>query len=674
MPLISVVGRRSLSMRLLVGGMYVLLVLGALTMIYPFALMFSTATTSQADYEEFQLVPGFWFSDLALFKKYLVDCVKITELSVWFEEKDWFEPRDIRLEQLARVTGTSDAQAQAMAEDWWMFLDQSCPDEFKLPVFNAGNDRERKDSPLALQNEYVAWLRERYGTIDALNDAYTENAVEWSNITLPTEILNRLPGDDPRTRDYREFVTTRAPDRTGVLNLDALVCDYLAKIYGSAERLADETGLRVEALTDVTYEDVRDGLPGRDVKRLFFARFAPTRYVRVDRETASQAWRQFLEARGKSVTQPLWARMPADAKWAGLWGVFVQRICPLEALDVVRPEEAWWAFLADRYSGIAALNDAWGTDFAAVENARIPPVRAVAAWRAFRDQRNGLRWRYVTHNFVTVFKFVAIHGKALQVTAIYIVLMIGATLTINPLAAYALSRFRLKEAHHILLFLLATMAFPSEVLMIPNLLLVKSFPIAQIGLVALCLVAFALLKMKLGRRLPLVPAVTIAFGVTAFLAGWALPRVASAYDVKLSVSLMNTFWALILPSMANGYGIFLLKGFFDSLPPELYEAGLIDGAGELRMFWQITLPLCKPIMAVMALGAFTSAYGAFMHAFLVCQDPKMWTFMVFLYEFQQNHSVPMVMASLVVAAVPTLTVFILCQRVILRGIVIPTFK
>ena len=100
----------------------------------------------------------------------------------------------------------------------------------------------------------------------------------------------------------------------------------------------------------------------------------------------------------------------------------------------------------------------------------------------------------------------------------------------------------------------------------------------------------------------------------------------------------------------------------------------MDGASELRMFRQITLPLCKPIMAVMALGAFTAAYGAFMHAFLVCQDPNMWTLMVFLDEFQQTHALPLVMASLVVAAVPTLLVFIFCQNIILRGIVIPTFK
>jgi multiple sugar transport system permease protein len=63
-----------------------------------------------------------------------------------------------------------------------------------------------------------------------------------------------------------------------------------------------------------------------------------------------------------------------------------------------------------------------------------------------------------------------------------------------------------------------------------------------------------------------------------------------------------------------------------------------------------------------------------MFAFLTCQDSSMWTLMVFLYQFQQQHSLPLVMASLVITAIPTLLVFIFAQRVILRGIVIPTFK
>ena len=138
--------------------------------------------------------------------------------------------------------------------------------------------------------------------------------------------------------------------------------------------------------------------------------------------------------------------------------------------------------------------------------------------------------------------------------------------------------------------------------------------------------------------------------------------------------LLNTFWALILPGMANGYAIFLLKGFFDSLPKELYEAGIIDGASEATMFRKITIPMSKPIFAVIALQAFTGAYGALMYAMLVCQDSRMWTMMVWLYQLQASSPEYVTMAALTLAALPTLFVFIFAQNVIMRGIIIPSLK
>ncbi|MDD5171235.1 MAG: carbohydrate ABC transporter permease, partial [Syntrophales bacterium] len=140
------------------------------------------------------------------------------------------------------------------------------------------------------------------------------------------------------------------------------------------------------------------------------------------------------------------------------------------------------------------------------------------------------------------------------------------------------------------------------------------------------------------------------------------------------LNLLNSFWALILPGLANGYSIFLLKGFFDSLPKELYEAAEIDGASEPRIFWQITMTLSKPILAVIALGAFTAAYSNFMFAILICQDNSMWTLMPWLYQLQQNSGQGVLFASLLVAAIPTFLVFALCQNVIMRGIVVPVEK
>ena len=234
----------------------------------------------------------------------------------------------------------------------------------------------------------------------------------------------------------------------------------------------------------------------------------------------------------------------------------------------------------------------------------------------------------------------------------------------------------MRYAHHILIFLLVTMAFPAEVCMIPGFLLVKSFPVGAICIGAAVLLFFVLTRMFLVKvRLPMFLNITLAAVVTGVAAYYIPPMIAHAIGRDdLNVTLMNTFFALVLPGLANGFSIFLLKGFFDSLPPELYEAAMLDGAGEIRIFLRITMPLCKPVLAVIALGAYTAAYGTFMFAFLTCQDPSMWTLMVFLYQFQQTYSIPLVMASLVVTAIPTLLVFIFCQGIILRGIVIPTFK
>ena len=632
-------------MRLLVTGMYLLLSVGAISMVYPFALMFSTATTDLADCEAFRLVPEYWHNDLALFRKYLLDAADVEELAVWFGRDDWHERRDMKPEHLRSLAGTSPAERQRIADAWGRFLGERCPDEFKLASFKAGGS----DSALALRTEYLTWLEAKYATVEAANRAYLDNALTWQEFNVPVEPLHRRPGPARRMREWRQFITSRAPQRTGLFHADRSVLQFLRAAYGNCAQLAAQTGFRAGRLTDVTFEQVQAGDLGDEAKREYYRQHAPLRYVRVD-PSAGSAWQAFLGERGKIETLPLSSRMPEEPGLAALWAQFAQKGCPLEALDLARPDEGW--------------------------TLDVPLARAtsIAHYDAFLQSRAALRLRYLTHNFVTVLRFICVHGQALWVTVVFIVLAVGTALTVNPLAAYALSRFRLRETHYVLVFLLATMAFPGEVLMIPSFLLIKSFPLAQFGLAAVCLLGFLGLSRRLGRGLPRILGAIVALVVTAVLAGYVLPRGAALFNWRLSASLLNTFWALVLPGLANGFAIFLLKGFFDSLPPELYEAGLIDGAGELRMFWQITLPLCKPILAVMALGAFTAAYGAFMHAFLVCQDPRMWTLMVFLYEFQQSHTVPMAMASLVIAAVPTLIVFVLCQRVILRGIVIPTFK
>lgn len=135
--------------------------------------------------------------------------------------------------------------------------------------------------------------------------------------------------------------------------------------------------------------------------------------------------------------------------------------------------------------------------------------------------------------------------------------------------------------------------------------------------------------------------------------------------------LLDTVWALVLPSAASGYMIYLLKGFFDSLPAEVFESGQLDGASEFTLMRKLALPMARPVLGYLSLLAFMAAYGTFLHAFLVVQDRSKWTIMVFVYQLHTIAPKSTTMAALTLAAIPTLVVFLLCQRVIMRGIVLP---
>jgi multiple sugar transport system permease protein len=319
---------------------------------------------------------------------------------------------------------------------------------------------------------------------------------------------------------------------------------------------------------------------------------------------------------------PLMDSPPAEGLSLSDWDSFVQgwtdpntgrqHLLPIEAIRIQCVDFLFQDYLQERFGTIEKCNADLGTSFKAF-SAIAMPQRDVH-WMDFQNRMGAIRWEFLSRNYVTVADYMMLHGRAVWNTVVYCTLAIGGALIVNPLAAYALSRYKPPSTYKLLLIMMLTMAFPPMVTQIPVFLLMRD------------------------------------------------------------LGMLNTYWALILPGLANGYAIFMLKGFFDSLPQELYESATIDGAGEIRIFWQITMSLSKPILAVVALSAFTSAYSNFMFALLIFQDQKMWTLMVWLYQLQTRASQGVILASLTVAALPTLVVFVLCQRVIMRGIVVPVEK
>ena len=148
----------------------------------------------------------------------------------------------------------------------------------------------------------------------------------------------------------------------------------------------------------------------------------------------------------------------------------------------------------------------------------------------------------------------------------------------------------------------------------------------------------------------------------------------SQYLVLNRLHLMDTTWAVIVPGVFSTFSVFLMYRFFCGIPEELLEAARIDGAGEWTKFWTITMTLSRPILAVIALGAFTGAYSAFMMALIIIPDESMWTLMVWIFQLQSYSHGSVVYASLVIAAIPTFLIFAFCQNIIIRGIVVPTEK
>src|SRR6478735_1783039 len=137
----------------------------------------------------------------------------------------------------------------------------------------------------------------------------------------------------------------------------------------------------------------------------------------------------------------------------------------------------------------------------------------------------------------------------------------------------------------------------------------------------------------------------------------------------LTLNLVDTYWAIILPQVVAPAMVFILKKFFDQVPIELEDAARIDGAGRLRVFWSIVLPLSRPILAAVSIFVFIGAWNNFLWPFIATSDSSLMTMPVGLQTVKSAYGLQyaQVMASAVLAAIPLVLVFLFFQRQIIRG-------
>lgn len=142
------------------------------------------------------------------------------------------------------------------------------------------------------------------------------------------------------------------------------------------------------------------------------------------------------------------------------------------------------------------------------------------------------------------------------------------------------------------------------------------------------------------------------------------------------VGLVNTYAGVLLPSLASAFGIFLIRQYARSIPDELLEAARIDGAGELRIFWSIVLPVLRPVLVTLAIFAFLGSWNDFLWPLIVLSDDARQPLPVAIAALSREHAgdSELMMAGAVVTVVPVLAVFVALQRYYLAGLVTGSVK
>ena len=148
------------------------------------------------------------------------------------------------------------------------------------------------------------------------------------------------------------------------------------------------------------------------------------------------------------------------------------------------------------------------------------------------------------------------------------------------------------------------------------------------------------------------------------------------YMLAKQMGWLDTYWALLFPGLMTGFGTFLMKQFFESVPDDLLAAARIDGFDELQIWWRVAMPLVTPALSALAIFVFLGNWTAFLWPLIATSNKALYTLPVglasFSSEFQTEWEVIMTGAS--VATIPSLFVFLALQKYIIRGVMLAGIK
>ena len=248
--------------------------------------------------------------------------------------------------------------------------------------------------------------------------------------------------------------------------------------------------------------------------------------------------------------------------------------------------------------------------------ARYQPAHILAAMRGEESARDwpGADWP-LYQNYVDAIRYGQV-DRYLANSFIYAVLITGAQLFFNVLAAYAFARMAFRGRDLLFALLLSTMMVPPAVLLVPNFIVVRD------------------------------------------------------------LGLVDTLWGILLPGFAGAFGVFLLRQAFLNIPAELEQAARIDGCGSWGILCNVVLPLSKPALITLGLFTFMGAWNMFEWPLVVLSNQDYYPLTVGLSFFRAETSSdwPRIFAASVMGAAPLIALFLAAQRYLVGGISLSGMK
>ena len=149
------------------------------------------------------------------------------------------------------------------------------------------------------------------------------------------------------------------------------------------------------------------------------------------------------------------------------------------------------------------------------------------------------------------------------------------------------------------------------------------------------------------------------------------------FKLVYALRLIDSFWALIIPGAASGFGVLIMRQYLLSVPDDVIAAGRIDGAGEFRIFWTIVLPLVRPILSALMIFTFLGSWNAYLWPMIVLRDERNYLLTVAITNVvasihQQEYGV--ILAGTLIGIAPIILLFLALQREFISGLTLGAVK